>query len=299
MAPRLSASPRKNKPRATAPAPARSATIGDNSMHGEEAERVQLISIVSQLSAAEDAIELAQAPLKAAQKKRSTIIGLGKAAGFTAKELARRLDEMKTGTRQNAELAAREHKHRRWLGILEPDQAALILGVQAPQEVKDEAHWKGEGYKAGLRQMEGKPPIECPERFVQPWLLEHARGLKEVLEANVPGGKRSVREQAAADFKADNPEAPEPGTPEAAAADRKAVRKAKEALEKLGTGEPANDPDAGFEATPEELAAQTPRQAVQDAREAEDPDTVPCPDCGAAAGEPCEPDCPSPGGEVV
>lgn len=305
MASRIPSASRKRPTPKSTPAPSRTgpAPIGDNSMHGEEAERVQLISIVSQLSAAEDAIEVAQAPLKAAQKKRSQVIGLGKAAGFTAKELTARLAEMRMGTREMAGVEERESKHRRWLGIIEPDQSKLILGTAAPQEVKDEAHWKGEGYKAGLRQMLPKPPPECPERFVQAWMGEHAKGLKEVLEANAPKAPANVREQAAADFKADNPE---PGTPEAQAAERKAIRAAKEGLEKLGTEdhtegetaagvihEPGTNGEAPFEATEEELAGQTTRQVVQAQREGDDPTNEPCPDCGAPAGEPCEPDCPS------
>lgn len=229
----------------TGPAP-----IGDNSQHGEEAERVQLISIVSQLSAAEDAIEVAKAPLKAAQKKRSQIIGLGKAAGFTARELSARLDEMRMGTREMAQTEAREHKHRRWLGIIEPDQSKLILGDAAPQEAKDEAHWRGEGFKAGLRQLIAKPAPECPERFVQGWLQEHERGLQQVLTANAPK-TLSVREQAAADFAEEHPEWVDPASPEGQAAERKAVRLARESLEAM-SGEP-EDPAEALEPATEEV----------------------------------------------
>lgn len=240
MAPRLPASGRKSKgnvvPIRDGPAPP-----GDNSLHGEEAERVQLISIVSQLSAAEDAIEVARGPLKAAQKKRSQIIGLGKAAGFTAKELSLRLEEMKRGTRENAAAVARESKQRRWLGIVEPDQAELILGDSAPQEAKDEAHWRGEGLKAGLRQLPAKPVAECPERFVQAWLEEHAKGLKQVLEANAPKPLRNraqeVAEQAAKDFAED--QAAERATlADDRFAEKKEERAMREALEKM---DPANE----------------------------------------------------------
>lgn len=198
MAPRLPKNRKSNvTPIRSGPAP-----MHDN-LHGEEAERVQLISVVSKLSQADDAVEAAKVPLKAAQAARKTIIGLGKAAGFTAKELEKRLDEMRMPTRDVAVMEARERKHRRWLGAVDDDQAQLQLGDNAPAEVKDEAHWKGEGYKAGLRQQIGKPPPECPERFVQPWMAEHARGQNEVLTANAP---RPLRETAAADFAEDNPE---------------------------------------------------------------------------------------------
>jgi hypothetical protein len=204
MAPRLS---NTRKPRQTVSAPPREAVSGDNLAAIEEANRIQLISVVSKLSAAEDAIEAAKAPLEAARKHRKQIIGLGKAAGFAAWELEARLAEMKRGTREMAEIEERERKHRRWLGIIDPKQAELMLGDKVPQDDKDEAHHSGEGYKAGLRQMAASPPPEVPARFVQAYMKAHERGLKEVLAANVPGAHRlTVGDQAAADFQEDNPE---------------------------------------------------------------------------------------------
>jgi hypothetical protein len=267
------------------------AESGDNSAALEEANRVQLISIVSRLSAAEGPIEQATVVLKAARKERSKIIGLAKAAGFPAWEVEARLAEMKRPAREMAEIEKRERQQRRWLGILDDEQSELILGEKVPDDARDEAHWKGEGYKAGLRQMSSTAPPECPAMHTQAFMKEHERGLKEVLTANVPGGKRlSVAEKAAADFKADNPDAPEPGTPEAQAAERKAVAKAKAALEKLGgtdeqvaaaqeesrrlAAETINDPpthdplasdvsEEPFEMTEEERAAQAGRPAQE------------------------------------
>lgn len=289
MAPRVPRTPRQAPQGAAAP---RTGQIGDNSAAVEEADRIQMISIVSKLSAAEDAIEAARLPLKAAQDQRKTIIGLGKAAGFTAGELKARLEEMKVPTREMAEKAAREHKHRRWLGILDADQAKLMLGPEAPQEAKDEAHFSGEGYKAGLRQMAATPPTEVPERFVQAYMKAHERGLKEVLTANVPGGHR-LRAQAEADFKADNPEVDVAAAAKKLAKDPAFMARSAPEGESLGStatasSEPTSEPkptstsDAstgtsgggsqsgpgdGFEATPEELAAQPGRQAIVNKRE--------------------------------
>lgn len=234
--------------------PNQSPGIGDNSAAVEEANRVQLISLVNKLSLADEKIEEAKLPLQAAQKARKQIIGLAKAAGFPAWEIQARLAEMKRPTREMAEIEVRERQHRRWLGIIDPDQAELMLGDQAPQEAKDEAHWAGEGYKAGLRQLSSTPPTECPERFMQSYMKAHERGLLEVLTANAPGLQtKTVREQAAEDFKADEPEA---GTYEAQRAEREAVRAAKANLEAM-TGD-------DFEAPQEELDAQTIRPSVQE-----------------------------------
>lgn len=268
---RKPAAPKMTAPKRTGPAPA-----GDNSLHGEEAERVQLISIVAQLSAADDGIEAAKVPLKAAQAKRKTVIGLGKAAGFPAKVLERRLEEMKMGTREMAVIEAAERKQRRWLGIIDADQASLILGDQAPQEAKDEAHFRGEGLKAGLRNLAAVPPPGIPERFVQAWLQERERGVALAAPSfpdAVDGRVKPVGEQAADDFAADNPEV----DIDAAA---KALKKS--SFMDRSQGEDPADPgpedppvagldpalvDEGFEATPEELAAQSTRRTLEDARE--------------------------------
>lgn len=238
----------------SAPTTAAPAGVGHNSEDREEAERLQLISFISQLGAADAAVEAAKAPFDAAKKARRQIILYAKAAGFTAEEIAARRQEMDTPSRDMAEQAARERKHRIWLGILDPEQTELFAG-NTPVEVKDEAHWRAEGYKNGLRGGDTKPPKECPERFVQPWLQERARGWDtavEAMKANAPKPMPSVREQAAADFKADNPDVPEPGSPEAKAAERKAIAKAKASLEKMG----AETVEAGGAAPPVLASAQ-------------------------------------------
>lgn len=240
MANRVPRTPRQAPKGAAAPR----AVIGDNSEAVEEADRIQMISIVSKLSAAEDAIEEARAPLKAAQDRRKVIIGLGKAAGFTAAELKARLEEMKVPSRDMAERAARERKHRRWLGIIEPEQADLMTGTSAPQETKDEAHWAGEGFKAGLRQLQATPPTEVPERFVQAYMKAHERGLNEVLAANVPGQSRLAK-QAEEDYAADNPEV-----------DLDAAAKALKKSDFMKVGQAAEE---SFEASEEELALQAGR----------------------------------------
>lgn len=264
MAPRLSA---KTKPQSASIPQRPTPGIGDNAgPSGEEYERVCLISYVSRIVAERQKVETAKAPYETAKKSLNSMFKLAKAAlpETSREELERRIKEMESPTRDMAKDAARENRHRRWLGILDADQHALMLGDTAPAEAKDEAHWKGEGYKAGLRQLERGPPTECAERFVQPWMQEYDRGLKEVLEANAPKATRpSVREQAAKDFEAD--------TAAQRAAERREERKAKAALESIGTRVGSeivdNDPlgaNASFEASPEELGAQIMRPAPED-----------------------------------
>lgn len=309
MAPRLSASPRKNKS-LPSPAPARSgpAPMGDNSKHGDEAERVQLISFVAKRSQAKQEVERAKGPYDAAKKGLSSVNNLAKAAGFTVKELEAREEEMNRSDAENVQVFARETRHRRWLGSTSEEQVKMHLEGSTPKETMDAMDWQSRGYRDGLRGMEGKLPEGCPPRMDQPYMKGHGTGYAEYLEslkANAPKAMGSVRDQAAADFAADNK--PEPGSPEAAAAERKAIRAAKAGLEKMAERQPEaepegqkpTDPDAGFEAAAEELAGAGPADPAATTEEpgagpADDDGTAhPCPDCGALAGVPCEPDCPS------
>ena len=68
------------KPHTPSPTARGPAVMGDNAQ--EETERIQLIAFVSKLSTADEAILVAQGPLKAAQTARRSVINLAKAAGF-------------------------------------------------------------------------------------------------------------------------------------------------------------------------------------------------------------------------
>lgn len=180
---------------------------GHNAAGEEEANRIQLISIISKLSAADAEIEVARGPLRAAQEARKQIVGLAKSMGFSAKELVARLDEMNQPSHKMAETAARERRHRLWLGIIEPDQTALLLGDQAPQEAKDETDWRMRGYRHGLQGRMAKLPEGIPPRMDQPWLAGHADGFAAYTAAlEGRAAEPSVAETAAADFAKDNPE---------------------------------------------------------------------------------------------
>lgn len=212
MAARLNAPRTRRKPTPGPAAPPREPVMGDNGR--EEAERVQLISFVSRLDAADVEVERAQGPYKAALANRSAIKKLAQGAGFTADELKLRRNEMAQSTADNARQAARESKHRRWLGIITAEQQEMHLGEATPQEARDEVDWDTEGYKRGLRGRAAEPlPDGMDARFTQPFLKGHERGWAGYLEGiaqNVPKPKgmtaQEVAAKAAAEFEADNPE---------------------------------------------------------------------------------------------
>lgn len=196
------------------------------------------------------------------------------------------------------------------------------------QREKDEAYWRGHGLTAGLRGVEQNPEAnEVPPEWHQVWMTEWHAGQKRLakawetkmrIEGKLPlpatategvklEGAPSMVEATAADDPNARPTSQEDST---------ATDGAQTAEGELDTSGSATDAstdtaaetssqddsspqsDAGaivvepFEASAEELAAQNPRKAIQEANAGdEDPTSEPCAECGAAAGVPCAPDC--------
>jgi hypothetical protein len=143
-------------------------------------------------------------------------------------------------------------------------QPELFPGEATPTAARDEMAWEAEGFLRGLRGDVEELQSGDPPAFHQAVMRGFREGQKVTGERIQQAMALKQREgepdaqQQPVDL---SPEEPEPGTPEAKAAERKAVRKAKESLEKMGQ---AGD---GFEASEDELSGQSTRKAVQAARE--------------------------------
>lgn len=251
MAPRL---PRKSRP-AESPPP-----IGDNSDAVEEGQRVQFLSIISKYDGALADLEVAQGPVRAARKQLSSIKGLAKAAGIPAWRLEQRYEEMQRPAFENADNIAAEARERRWAGIITPEQLKMHTAKDTPDEVRDAVDWRSAGYKAGVLGRAATLPEGMPTRYTQDFLGGHEDGRKSyllTLAEAVPKPKgasaQQIAEQAAREFKQDNPEVD---------LDAEAKKlKGSKFMERSA-------PDDGFEISEEERAAQKPRQAIVEVREA-------------------------------
>lgn len=257
----------RQAPKPSPSAPPREGKIGDNSAALEEAERVQLISFIGRIENAEIEVDKAKAPYDAAKKTLNSIKKLAHAAGFTSEEIKRRRAEMDMTPSEKVAFVARETRHRRWLRVIDEDQTKMHLEPGQPIEARDEMDWQARGYSQGLRGIPAQLPEGIPPRMDQFFLKGHEVGHKdymEALEANLPG-KLTVRDQAAKDFARDNPEVDV----------AKAARKLKNdpafmdrtAPPEEAAPEADADNDDGFEATPEELAAQQSRRQPEEPEE--------------------------------
>lgn len=228
------------------------ATIGDNSQHREEEERVQLISFIAKATQTLAERDVAQVPFDNAKKAHNRIFSLAKAANpiFTRKYLEKKMEEMNRSPSENAEAKAMESRHDRWLGILTPEQQKMFTEPGTPQEARDEYDWEARGYSMGLRGQGPTLPEGIPPRMDQPFLKGHGVGYAEyrkALEANVPGKPR-LAQQAEADYAEDNPEV-----------DVEAAARRLKGSGFMVTDATDESLDEPFEASEAELAAQVTR----------------------------------------
>lgn len=162
-------------PTTTATGDGREVSPADNERAVYEAEKAQLLNIVTQIMAQQRVVvsakakfdeELAiiKAPLDDAKARELELFRLGKAATFSRKELEARIDEMKTDTRQREEQRKREQRHR---GMLNIGGQGDLFDDALPMEERDALYWQSEGYGAYHRGEPCQAPAECPQRFVQ------------------------------------------------------------------------------------------------------------------------------------
>lgn len=232
-----------------------------------EQRRALLNHHMSIIRTANQAVELARAPLKVAQDNLTARIDearadLGKKK-YTRKRLLSYLEDL--GARLRNILAEEEQRYqdRQDLGLpVHGEQLSLTLaGTETPEEAKDELAHEAEGYLRGRRGdmhaiVDGDPP-----RFHPVILKGFAKGQDETGKLVAEG--MALRQRRAEPDPAATPAAlnePEPTIADERAAERRQTRAAKESLEKLFGGD-------DFEASEGELAGQSTRKAVQGARE--------------------------------
>lgn len=231
---------------------------GHNSAAEEEASRVQFLSILSQYDGALGEVEVARAPLKAAQKKVSSIVGLAKAAGIPKWRLEARHDEMNRPPHENADNIIAEARERRWAGIISPEQLRMYEEKTAPEEVMDASDWSSRGYKIGVLGRAADLPDGMPSRFTQDFMGGYDDGRKSymlTLAKNAPKPKGAKAKDIAADAESKVDEMPE--------VDIEGAAKALKNSDFMKTGAP----DAEFEMTDEEREAQKLRPSVQENEE--------------------------------
>ena len=132
-----------------------------------------------------DALEAAMEAVRAVRKIRTRNRTLCRTEGFPLSELDNILaDELLP----RHEVEEREAKRLRMRGLSgqpggSTEQMDLFNDSFAQKE-RDEAHWRGHGYTAGLRGLEQDPAKhEVPPEYFQVWLEEWANGQQRLAQA--------------------------------------------------------------------------------------------------------------------
>lgn len=239
-----------------------------------EEHRALLNHHMAKIREASAAVDVAKAPFEAARDALTGTIDqaradLGKKA-YTRKRLMSYLEDLSSRLRNLLHEEEQRYRDRQDLGlpVFGEQQSLAFGGEETPQEARDELAWEAEGFLFGRAARSREAPEGCPARFVPAFLkgfdLGQAENGRLFIQANEI--KKRLAEPAADQKPVDlNGDAePEQGTPEAVAAERKSVRKARASLEKLSGKTEADD----FEASEDELAKQRPRVAAAQIRAA-------------------------------
>ncbi|MDB5445648.1 MAG: hypothetical protein JWQ97_965 [Phenylobacterium sp.] len=230
----------------TADAPKSDAKSPPKKTITREEHRALLNLHINKLRLAKAKVEEVRAPFDAAKEEltaqyHEARADLGK--GYTRKRLAALLEDITNRLRNLLQEEQDRHQDR-------IDLSLPVFGVQVdlfsgegdkrPQEAKDEAFWFAEGALAGRRASERKPPEGCPPRMDQHYLAGYDAGQAEVGRLFIAAQEIKKRlAEPAADQKPVELNTREPTVDEEKAAERKAVRRAKESLAAMGA--PANE----------------------------------------------------------
>lgn len=262
----------------------------------EEAEAIQLMSVVSQVKAQDVKVEAAAAKLKVEKDALNGIFLNAKAASplFTRQRIRELVDDSKPEVRRNiAENEAVRARFRRVMGLpVGLSEQERELEARLPQVERDGQFWRAAGYTAGLAGHDRDAPKECvaaghDNLFDEGWKDgQGALGRAMTERANPkPTAQAAPKEETAAQRKkrekqeeADAKAALEgKGKEPALPTDAKAVGEQAAAdfaadnpglpPETISTPEPDHGHTAGdfTEATEEELAAQAGRPVAEEA----------------------------------
>jgi hypothetical protein len=234
-----------------------------------EEHRQLLTHHMSRLRAKKSEIDTILAELKPLREEFTGLVNEAKAElgkGYTRKHLVVLLEDTSTRLRNLLEEEERRARDREALGLpvygLQSDLFDTAEAAKLPEEVREDRFWEMQGFLLGREGKINQIPDGCPPRFQQTVLRAAEKG-QEMTLSDVQAAMDLRQRQSEPDAGAEpvNLAEPEPGTPEAEAAEDAAIERAKESLDAMGDGAEGAEP---FEAQPAELAAQKPRAAVKD-----------------------------------
>lgn len=258
----------------------------------EEAEAIQLMSVVAGARPKLAKVEEARAALKLAQDAVNDHFRAAKleSKNFERGRIMELINDSKPESRRDvAHNEAMRARFREIMGLPVggPSQEELDLHDRLPDVERDGQYWQAVGYTAGVSGGDRDPPLDCVKaghgnRYDAGWtdgqtiLAVNMKKAAAPKAAPAPAAKEETPAEKRKREKAEEETARQglAAIKPAEVAAQAAADFAADNPEVVTTGEPspvtAGEPEAGFEASPEELAAQSTRKAVQAAKEGED-----------------------------
>jgi hypothetical protein len=131
----------------------------------EEAEAMQLMSVVAQVKAADRAVAAARVPYDAAVASRKEKIHTAIGMGFKKYEIEDLVKDGNAGERAKiAEKEARRYRFRKIMGLpVSESDADQELTARLPEVEANGQHWQAAGYSDGVSGAPHDPPKACIE----------------------------------------------------------------------------------------------------------------------------------------
>jgi hypothetical protein len=202
--------------------------MGHNQKDVDAAREAQVISYVTGLRGHQATVAKLMAPVTAAKEALNAHVKMAGAAGIPAKLLKELADDGKTSRKDLSKAEQQRRQFRQWLGLPVGDDEDPRL----PETVKDEFAWEAEGYQAGMRGDEPKPPTAVPPMFNGKWMEGWHTG----------DAKRKWAETTVANAPTAPPKpAPAAEPKELTPAEKRRAEKAEEERVKAALNKPVND----------------------------------------------------------
>lgn len=171
-------------------APPRDAKPGDNAKAIEEAEAAQLLSYLAKAREKKGVKDKCAAALKAASDELNEVFRLAKGASpnFTRQRMVELMTDMSSPQLRKSIEAdeAIRARFRRVCGLPVADEGRQTdLEDRMPEAAKDQMHYRGLGYTAGLAGENGTPPAFIPTNFNPDWGAGWKDGQAALISAKI------------------------------------------------------------------------------------------------------------------
>lgn len=214
------------------PAANRATTPLDNKRAAEERESAQALSFVGKIRKEQTTLAEIMLKVDAQRTVINDVFTEAKGQGFSRVLLTEIIKDLNVKGKRK-DLTEAEQKRRRVRSYFDLPTGEDDALPDMPLEERDRVDWQGDGYRAGLRGDDAKPPSECPQRFTQDWMVSWHEGQAKMFAASKLAKSAAAAPKPAAPAPKPDP-APEPSIAEQRLAESRETAAVKDRLGSIG-----------------------------------------------------------------